>query len=173
MSAKDQGLSREHYLFTPRVLIFIRNRGDVLLLKGSPNKRTWAGLYNGIGGHVEQSETIYQAALREIFEETGLTVQCLTLRGIVAIDASDPTLGILMFIFTAKTDTRQFKPSPEGTPTWFPIDQLPTSQLVEDLPTILPVVLQMEQTSSPPFFARYWYDLQDSLKIELNGQVIK
>jgi hypothetical protein len=72
--------------------------------------------------------------------------------------------GILVFVFTATTQTRQVRSSTEGTLEWVPWEQLSTKDLVEDLPTLLPHVLTMEK-DKPPFFAHYRYDAQDHLII--------
>ena len=167
MGAKDQGLaqSKKRYLIIPRVLIFITNQNDVLLLKGSPHKRIWPNLYNGIGGHIERGETVLEAALREINEEVGLNnIRDLRLRGIITIDAQDPTTGIMLFVLTAISPSRDVKPSEEGTLEWVNWHDLPVEALVEDLPTLLPRVL-MSGTDKSPFFARYWHDETDSLQM--------
>ena len=66
MGVRAQGVSQDRYTVIPRVLIFpFASDGKVLLLKGAPHKRIWAGLWNGIGGHVEAGESIIQAAQRE------------------------------------------------------------------------------------------------------------
>ena len=166
MGTKDQGLapSRERYHTVPRVLIFITNQNDVLLLKGSPHKRIWPNLYNGIGGHVERGETVLEATLREINEEVGLDdIRDLQLRGIITIDTQDPTTGIMLFVFTAVSPSRNVKPSGEGTPEWVNWHDLPPKALVKDLPILLPHVLTTE-TNSPLFFARYWYDKTGNLQ---------
>lgn len=171
MHAKEQGLTPTRYLFIPRVLIFVRSGDEILLLKGAPDKPIWPNRYNGIGGHVERGESIHQAALREIVEETGLVVSDLTLRGIAAIDANDPALGVLLFIFTAQTASRKTNPSPEGELAWFAIDSLPTAEeMVADLPVIIPIVLAPTPISGRLFFARYWYDSAGTLRIEIDGQ---
>ncbi|HNQ32115.1 MAG TPA: NUDIX domain-containing protein, partial [Candidatus Woesebacteria bacterium] len=73
MGVKAQGVSQDRYTVIPRVLIFpFSSDSKVLLLKGSEHKRIWAGLWNGIGGHVEAGESVLQAAKRELQEETGL-----------------------------------------------------------------------------------------------------
>lgn len=165
MSKEEQGVnvSRHRYHVIPRVLCFITHGDHVLLLKGAPTKRIWANKYNGVGGHVEREEDIASAAVREIHEETGLDVSDVRLRGVVNIDAGSD-VGILMFVFTAQAATTQVIPSSEGALEWVPKDRLPTSNLVEDLATLLPRVFSMHD-GDEPFFAHYAYDDQDRLVI--------
>lgn len=163
----DQGIStsKNRWRVVPRTLCFVTHGDDVLLLKGAPDKRIWPGKYNGVGGHVERDEDISRAALREIQEETGLTVHAPRLRGIVNIDAGDDQTGIALFVFTAEARGRTFSPSPEGSLEWHPRDSLPHDNLVDDLAIILPHTLSLTD-DAPPFFARYWYDEADDLHIE-------
>ena len=65
MPASEQGVDFSRYMLIPRVLIFLRRGNSVLLLKGAPTKRLWAGKYNGVGGHVEAGEGILSAAQRK------------------------------------------------------------------------------------------------------------
>lgn len=167
MGAKEQGVeqSQQRYRVIPRTLIFITHEDAILLLKGSPTKRIWPNLYNGVGGHIERDETVHQAALREIAEEVGLTaVTDLRLCGIINIDAGSPSLGILLFVFTAVSSTRAVAASHEGTPEWVSWRALNRDEMVEDLPAILERIWSM-QPGDPPFFARYWYDSQDKLQM--------
>ncbi len=166
MGKADQGVaqSRNRYQVIPRTLCFVTHGNDVLLLLGGPHKRIWAGRYNGVGGHVEQGEDIYTAAMREVEEETGLQVRDLRLRGIVHADAGDPQVGILFFVFTGISDRRETAPCPDGTLEWWPTDALPAEKMAEDLPVLLPKVLAMVP-ADPPFFAAYSYDTTDRLVI--------
>lgn len=50
----------------------IWSKGEVLLLKRADTKAVDPGLYSGIGGKVEPGESIYDALVREIEEETGI-----------------------------------------------------------------------------------------------------
>ena len=108
MPVADQGvnLSLNRYPLVPRVLCFVTSGAEVLLLRGAPTKRLWAGKYNGLGGHVERGESVHAAAQREIREEAGLEVSHLRLRGVITIDAG-PTAGIGLFVFTARARGRR------------------------------------------------------------------
>ncbi len=166
MGRADQGAaqSRQRYQVIPRTLCFITWGKEMLLLRGGPHKRLWAGRYNGVGGHIEAGEDVYTATLREIHEETGLRVHDLRLRGVVHVDAGDPCVGILLFVFTARAASRAIGLSPDGDLEWWPIERLPLADMVEDLPILLPKVLDLGP-ADPPFFAVYRYDEQDRLVI--------
>jgi 8-oxo-dGTP diphosphatase len=166
MGQQDQGIytGRPRYQAIPRVLIFLRNGLDVLLLKGAPTKRIWANLYNGVGGHVEQGEDILSAARREVQEETGLDVPDLKLRAVVNIDGGDSTTGILMFVFTGWSETREITASHEGALHWVAAEALADLPLVEDLSWLLPRLLALPETAGP-LFLHYGYDQTDHLVI--------
>lgn len=170
MGQSDQGLrsGKKRYQVIPRVLIFLRNMSEVLLLKGAPDKRIWANRYNGVGGHIEVDEDVFTAARREVREETGLEVADLHLRAVVNIDAGDDELGILMFAFVGWTPQRETIASNEGQLHWVPADNLPAAELVEDLTWLLPQILKMDQ-DTPPLFLRYCYDSDDRLVIRQAG----
>jgi len=166
MGKADQGVaqSRNRYHVIPRTLCFVTHGDQVLLLLGAPHKRIWAGRYNGVGGHVEPGEDIYSSAAREVEEETGLQVHDLRLRGVVHADAGDPQVGILFFVFTAASHSRETAPCPDGTLEWWPADALPVEKMAEDLPVLFPKILKMGP-ADPPFFAAYSYDAADGLVI--------
>jgi len=164
MQATDQGTrarGRRRHVAVPRTLIFVTSQNpetgsqDVLLLKGAPDKRLWAGLYNGLGGHVEAAEDILSAAERELFEETGLRAVRLCLRGVVHIDtghdAHGPRPGVLMFVFTGQSEERAVHATPEGMPEWLPVDGLAELPLVDDLYAVLPRALG----DGPLFYGHY------------------
>ena len=165
MGKSEQGVevSRRRYQVIPRVLVFVLSGDEVLLLKGAPTKRIWANRYNGVGGHVEAGEDVYTAAKRETREETGLNVHDLRCRGIVNIDAGQET-GILLAVFTARSDERQTMPSEEGTLEWVPLARIQRLDLVEDVPVLLNRIAEMPE-DAPPFSARYFYDEHDQLQI--------
>lgn len=56
---------------TPVVTVFLRHRGEVLLLRRSEEVGSYPGRWGGVAGHVEDQEPL-AAARSEIEEETGL-----------------------------------------------------------------------------------------------------
>ncbi len=166
MGKAEQGLRKgNRYKTIVRVLVFLRNDSDVLLLKGASNKKIWANLYNGVGGHVEVNEDILSAARRELLEESGLMIDNLELKAIVNIDAGDQDLGILMFAFVSWTANRQTIASEEGALHWIPINKLDEIDLVEDLYWLLPRIIDRPK-SLQPLYLRYSYDSSDRLVIQ-------
>ena len=152
------------YQAVPRVLCFVVDRDEVLLLRGAPDKRIWPGLYNGVGGHVESGEDILTAAKREVLEETGLAVDDLCLRGVVNIQTPTPNTGIVMFVFTANATGHNARPSPEGALAWVPISAVTKLPTVPDVPMLLEHAL-CPRPGFDPFFASYRYDSDGRLDI--------
>src|SRR5260370_42272735 len=105
--------SSPRYSIIPRVLCFVTWMDEVLLLKGAPDKKLWAGKYNGLGGHVERGESAHAAARREIQEESGLSVTDLCLRGVINIDA-EAGPGIGLYVLTALAASREGTTSAQG-----------------------------------------------------------
>lgn len=171
MPAQDQGLahSKDRYHLIPRVLCFVTAGDEVLLLKGAPHKKIWAGKYNGLGGHVERGETVHAAAVREIDEESGVPIANLRLRGVVTIDTGQAAAGIGLFVFTAEALSRETRASSEGTLEWVRAADLPALNVVEDLPTLLPFVLG-RPLHAPPFSAQYRYDDNQRLVITFDSE---
>lgn len=152
MQPEDQLNAGVRYTVIPRVLIFLTRDDAVLLLRGAPDKKLWANRYNGLGGHVEPDETPYQAAIREVYEEAGLRVQALVLRAIVHVSLPQPP-GVVLFVFTGEAPGAEVLPSEEGVPVWIDRDALGDVPLVEDLPHLLPRILE----PGPVVFGHYTF----------------
>jgi 8-oxo-dGTP diphosphatase len=166
MPVEDQGIFAARYTLIPRALIFATREGSVLLLKGAPTKRIWANLYNGVGGHIEQGEGALEGAHREFLEETGLPLISPWLAAIITINTgTNPGIG--MYVFRGEAGEGEFNPSQEGALEWIPVTEIHTLPLVEDLPILLPKVLELSH-GDQPLFAHYYYDRDQNLKIRFN-----
>ena len=118
MPSSDQKITLDRYLLVPRTLIS-RTRGESdSQRKGGEEKRLWAGLYNGLGGHVERGEDIFSAAFRELSEETGYEINDLWLCGLITVDTGDD-IGVGIFVLrgdlppTSSDHSHELPPSPD------------------------------------------------------------
>lgn len=175
MNVNQQGAGRDRHMAIPRTLTFLTRAGttggrEVLLLRGAPTKRLWANAYNGIGGHVEAGEDLLAAATRELAEEAGIAGVDLTLRGVVSIDTrtgADPVSpGILVFVFRGEIGdgmpSREPEATREGAPEWIPLDLLADYPVVDDVPTLVTLVLR----EGPIFYGHYAPSADGSLRME-------
>ena len=164
MPKNDQEIDPQKYLVTPRTLIFIFNQQEqVLLIRGAENKRLWAGLYNGIGGHVEAGEDILESAQRELCEETGISRIPLHFCGQVMIDVK-PGMGVSVFLFRGIFEGQRLVASEEGELVWVALDALEHLPLVEDLPVLIPLIAEHEP-GDPVLIGKYSYGSEGELKI--------
>ncbi len=84
-----------------------------------PNEGKWIG----VGGHLEKNETPYECILREVREETGITLGSVRLRGTVFF-YSDSVDDECMFVYTAGYDGDVSIECDEGTLEWVQKDRL-------------------------------------------------
>ncbi len=163
MPVFEQGVTRERYMLIPRVLIFVTRGDRVLLLRGAPDKRLWANLYNGLGGHVEQGEDVLTAARRELLEEAGIRAD-LRLCGTLLVDTGRNP-GVAVYILWGEYDGEVMPSSEEGTLEWVEWDAAASLPCVEDLPVLLSRIRQW-RPGDAPFSARSFYDEGGHLVVE-------
>lgn len=163
MTNNPQKFNKTRYQFIPRVLVFLTRRDEVLLMRRADDRPVFPGLYNGLGGHVERSESVLAAAFREIEEESGLKPQRLWLCANVAIDTGDPDVGIHMSVFCGPApQDGELRQSDEGTLQWVKVAELGDLAMVEDIPTLLPKVLAVPPGGAP-LWALYSYNAAGEL----------
>ena len=130
----------ERAVFTNMCMISDEN-GNVLVI--DRQKADWPGV-TFPGGHVEPGESIVDAVVREMQEETGLTVLHPRLCGIkhFPIDGG----RYLVFLFETEVFTGTLRSSGEGEMRWIPRSRLGEYRTVEDLDALLEVMLRPELT---------------------------
>lgn len=101
-------------------------------------KEDWKG-YTLPGGHVEAGESIVDAVVREMKEETGLTVFNPKLCGVKQF----PIEGgrYIVFLFQADSFEGELRSSEEGAMHWIKKEKLSNVNLVNDFNELLRVML--------------------------------
>ncbi len=117
-------------------------KGDAYLLQDRV-KKDWKG-YTLPGGHVEKGESIVDAVIREMKEETGLTVLHPRLCGIKQFPIESGRY--LVFLFRADDFTGELVSSEEGEMHWISRKELPDVNLVEDFEELLQVMLDEDKS---------------------------
>jgi 8-oxo-dGTP diphosphatase len=141
MTLPGQRVQPERYQLIPRTLIFLLHGDEILLLKVPAERGAWAGLYNGVGGHIEAGENPYAAGIRELQEETGVTPTTMRLCGVIHVSTgTSPGIGI--HVFVGEADSTTVRITNEGIPEWISLQELDDIPLVADLPILIPHALE-------------------------------
>ena len=110
--------------------------GDRILLQNRV-KADWRG-YTLPGGHIEPGESIVDAAVREMKEETGLTVLNPTLCGVKQFPIDEGRY--IVFLFRADRFEGELLSSEEGQMEWVERAALPSLSTVKDFAELLSVM---------------------------------
>ena len=123
------------------VLCLIKD-GDRVLLQNRV-KKDWQG-YTLPGGHVEHGESFVDAVVREMKEETGLTIEKPRMVGIKQFPIDGGRYIVLLF--EATQFTGEVVSSEEGEMTWIDRAELANISSVDDLQELLKVFDDPELT---------------------------
>jgi 8-oxo-dGTP diphosphatase len=141
-------------------LVVVDHRDRIVLVRRSvePKKGYWCLP----GGFMELGETPEEAALRELVEETGLTVEDLQLRGFCTEVSPFPDWHWMLFIFVTRTFSGVLQSDlREGDLAWLPVETYLNDRPIPQADVIFaPRVLQMNDGL---FQAKFVYD--DDLKL--------
>lgn len=106
-------------------LVYVRHQGKTLMLHRIKKANDMhAGKWNGLGGKLLPGETPEQCAIREVQEESGLTLINPVLRGIITFPGFNEDQDWYCFLFIGREFTGALIDSPEGALAWIDDDAL-------------------------------------------------
>jgi 8-oxo-dGTP diphosphatase len=124
--------------------VFSPCREKVLLIhRNTRPEDQHLGKYNGLGGKVEAQEDVVSGMCREIFEESGLVCQSMSLAGTISWPGfgkqGEDWFGFIFRILSFEGTLKES--SPEGSLAWISIDRVMDLPLWEGDRHFLPLVL--------------------------------
>ena len=124
-------------------LLYIVKGDEILLIEKL--RGHGAGKVNAPGGRIELGETPEECAMREVFEEVGLTVLSADLKATLRFHDTHNGFNMLGYAFVATEFTGQPKQSDEAIPFWVSKKDIPYDRMWEDDRYWLPRILNGEQ----------------------------
>lgn len=143
-------MSRAAKITLTNMCMVYNKEKDAVLIQNKTDDDDWKGL-TFPGGHVEDDESCTDAVIREIFEETGLTISSPKLCGVKDWVNED---GSRYMVLLYKTDafSGTLHSSEEGEVFWMSREELMKQDLDED--RIKLFTLFFEDSFSELFYAR-------------------
>ena len=126
---------KEKVIFTNMCLIY---KDDEILVQ-ERKKKDWPGL-TFPGGHVEKGENFYDAIIREVKEETGLTLIKAILCGIEEYKQINDEDRYIILFYKCNNFVGELKSSIEGEVYWLKKEELKNKELSLDLDRILDIM---------------------------------
>ena len=122
-------------------LCFLINDKKVLL--GMKKKGFGAGKWNGFGGKVNENESIEEAAIREMREESGVAINSAEkLAELIFVFPHKKEWDQTVHVFVADEWSGEIMESDEMHPEWFDFSEIPFDRMWADDKFWLPLVLE-------------------------------
>ncbi len=128
----------------PRTICFLLKKDSILL--GMKKEGFGKGKWVGVGGKVENNESIEAAAIREVHEEIYCNIDIEQLRKVAVVNfyfphVADESWNQRVHVFTTEKWVGEPKESPEIKPQWFLKKDIPFYSMWDDAKFWLPEVL--------------------------------
>ena len=133
----------------------IRENPAPEVLLGFKKVRFGAGKYAGFGGGVEPGETIIGAAVREMKEETSVTVfedKLQRVGHLTFLFPDKPAWSQVVHVFSTREWEGEPVESEEMRPEWFRQEEIPYEQMWQDAAHWLPKILARERIRATYIF---------------------
>ncbi|OCT61521.1 7,8-dihydro-8-oxoguanine triphosphatase [Xenopus laevis] len=132
-------------MFTSKLLTLVLVVQPPRILLGMKKRGFGAGRWNGFGGKVQNGETIEDAAKRELWEESSLTVESLQKIGHITFEFVGSTELLDVHVFRADDFSGEPTESEEMRPQWFDLQKIPFDGMWPDDRYWLPLLLERKK----------------------------
>ena len=106
-------------------LCYIDNGDETLMLHRVKKQNDMhQGKWNGLGGKLIDGESPEQCVKREVLEESGLSIEHPSLKGIITFPKFDKIDDWIVFVFTSNKFSGSLIDSDEGVLKWIPNNKL-------------------------------------------------
>ena len=139
----------ESAIFTNMCMISDGNGNVLVQDRRNPD---WPGI-TFPGGHVEPGEAFTDSVVREVREETGLTIENPQLCGVKQFQTRECERYVV-FLYRADRFHGELRSSREGEVFWIPREKLPEYTLVPDFPDMVRVFEEPELNEF--FYTKDW-----------------
>lgn len=154
-------------MFNSTLCYLENDRGEYLMLhrvkkEKDVNKDKWIG----VGGKFEGEESPDECLLREVKEETGLTLKRWRFRGVITFLTDGGWEGEFMYLFTAdRWDGELASDCVEGDLEWVPKARVPELPIWEGDKIFLKLLAE----EHPPFLLTLRYQKDNLIRAVLDG----
>lgn len=130
-------MSRSQNVILTNMCLIEDDRGRLVMQIRDPKRYAWSGAALP-GGHIEPHESLVESVIREIKEETGLTIKHPQLVGMKHWYTKDDE-RYLVFLYRTSEFEGNLRSSDEGEVKWVSRQELPQLPLAYDMLNLLRV----------------------------------
>lgn len=145
-------MSRKQTVTLTNMCLIEDHEENVVVQIRDPKRYRWSGAAFP-GGHVEENENFHDSVVREVYEETGLTIKNARLVGIKHWPDKDGHRYIV-FLYKATEFSGELRSTEEGEVSWVKKTELSQMDLAYDLLEILKVM-------DDPHLSEFFYEKHD------------
>ena len=128
-------MSHQSQVILTNMCLIEDDQNRIVMQIRDPERYSWSGAALP-GGHIEERESLYQAVVREVYEETGLTIHNPRL---VKHWYTAEGIRYLVFLYRTNEFSGYLRSSEEGEVMWVAREDLDTMELAYDLKNLLRV----------------------------------
>lgn len=135
-------MSRSQATILTNMCLIENQQGNIVMQIRDPERYSWSGAALP-GGHIEAHEGLVESVIREIKEETGLTIKNPRLVGMKHWYTKEDE-RYLVFLYRTSDFEGEIRSTEEGEIKWIPRHQVPDMDLAYDMLNLLRVFEEEE-----------------------------